>query len=84
MSIDWIIDLLPVDPKIKQTFRQRRWEILAQGQATEIDPKNGNEVKGNGAANTRNPILVVDDRDKVVKMWRSLQLPCFQVNEGSF
>jgi predicted secreted acid phosphatase len=31
-----------------------------------------------------NIFLVFDDRDKVVKMWRSLQLPCFQVNEGSF
>ena len=28
--------------------------------------------------------LILDDREKVVKMWRSLQLPCFQVNEGLF
>ena len=28
--------------------------------------------------------LVVDDRDKVVKMWRELGLPVFQVAEGDF
>ena len=31
-----------------------------------------------------NIFLILDDREKVVKMWRSLQLPCFQVNEGLF
>ncbi len=28
--------------------------------------------------------LVVDDRNKVVNMWRSLNLPVFQVAEGDF
>ena len=28
--------------------------------------------------------LIFDDREKVVKMWRSLGLSCFQVNEGKF
>jgi hypothetical protein len=28
--------------------------------------------------------LVVDDRDKVVKMWREEGLTCFQVAEGDF
>lgn len=28
--------------------------------------------------------LVLDDRDKVVKMWRSLGLECWQVAEGNF
>lgn len=28
--------------------------------------------------------LVFDDRDKVVKMWRSLGLECWQVAEGNF
>jgi len=27
---------------------------------------------------------VFDDRDRVVKMWRALGLPCFQVAEGDF
>lgn len=30
------------------------------------------------------PILVFDDRDRVVKMWRSQGLRCFQVQEGDF
>jgi acid phosphatase class B len=28
--------------------------------------------------------LVIDDRDKVVKMWRKIGLPCWQVAEGNF
>jgi phosphoglycolate phosphatase-like HAD superfamily hydrolase len=31
-----------------------------------------------------NIFLILDDREKVVKMWRSLGLECFQVNEGKF
>jgi phosphoglycolate phosphatase-like HAD superfamily hydrolase len=29
-------------------------------------------------------MLVFDDRDRMVKMWRSLGVPCFQVDEGDF
>ena len=28
--------------------------------------------------------LIFDDRNKVVRMWRSMSLPCFQVAEGAF
>ena len=28
--------------------------------------------------------LIFDDRDKVVRMWRSMSLTCFQVAEGFF
>ena len=31
-----------------------------------------------------NPVLVFDDRDRVVKMWREKGLRCFQVQEGNF
>ena len=31
-----------------------------------------------------NPLLVFDDRDRVVKMWRDNGLRCFQVQEGNF
>lgn len=31
-----------------------------------------------------NPILVFDDRDSVVKMWRENGIPTFQVNYGDF
>lgn len=30
------------------------------------------------------PLLVLDDRDKVVWMWRKLGLKCFQANYGNF
>jgi predicted kinase len=31
-----------------------------------------------------NPVLVVDDRDQVVRMWRDAGLPCWQVADGAF
>ena len=31
-----------------------------------------------------NPILVLDDRDSTVKLWRDLGLTCFQVKDGDF
>ncbi len=39
-----------------------------------------NEVKPMRGA----PVFVVDDRNQVVAMWRSLGLTCFQVREGNF
>ncbi len=30
------------------------------------------------------PVFVIDDRNQVVAMWRSLGLTCFQVREGNF
>ena len=30
------------------------------------------------------PIMVFDDRNSVVKMWRELGVPCAQVVEGDF
>jgi hypothetical protein len=31
-----------------------------------------------------NPVLSLDDRNNVVKMWRDNGIPCFQVAEGDF
>jgi len=31
-----------------------------------------------------NPVLVIDDRDQVVRMWRDAGLPCWQVADGAF
>lgn len=31
-----------------------------------------------------NVLAVIDDRDRVVKVWRELGLPCFQVADGNF
>lgn len=30
------------------------------------------------------PIMAFDDRDRVVKMWRAMGIPCLQVAEGDF
>jgi len=34
--------------------------------------------------NTYNPILIFDDRNQTVNLWRSLGLTCFQVSDGDF
>ncbi|XP_040966316.1 cytochrome b-c1 complex subunit 7-2, mitochondrial isoform X1 [Gossypium hirsutum] len=62
MSIDRIIDLLPVDPKIERTFRQKRRERIAERQV-EMDLGNQNQDQGNEADYVRNPIVIFDDRD---------------------
>lgn len=42
------------------------------------------EIYHNFIESKYNIIAVIDDRDKVVKMWRKLGLLTFQINEGNF
>ena len=48
MSIDRIIDLLPVDLEIERNFRQKRRERTAQRQV-KLDLGNQNQDQGNEA-----------------------------------
>jgi hypothetical protein len=57
---------------MRQTADQRKDSIIKQ----EIYNKN---IKGK-----YNVFFVLDDRDQVVELWRSLGLTCFQVAEGNF
>ena len=68
MSIDRIIDLLPVDPEIEQTFRQRRHERTAQRQV-EMDLGNQNQDQGNEADYVRNSIIIANDRDRCIRQY---------------
>ena len=42
------------------------------------------EIYENAIKPNWNVEVVLDDRNRVVKMWRGAGLPCFQVNEGDF
>lgn len=42
------------------------------------------ELYNNYVKNNYNVLFVLDDRDRVVKMWRDLGLTCFQVAPGNF
>lgn len=42
------------------------------------------EIYENHIKDKYNILFVLDDRDQVVKMWRSLGLKCLQVAEGNF
>lgn len=42
------------------------------------------EIYQNVIEDYYNVVLVLDDRNRVVKMWRELGLTCFQVAEGDF
>ncbi len=66
MSIDQIIDLLPVDPEIERTFRQRRRQA-SQRRTEEMNFENLNQ--GNGANPAQNTILIVDDRDRALRQY---------------
>ncbi|KAA3487776.1 transcription factor MYB34 [Gossypium australe] len=64
MSIDQIIDLLPIDPKIERTFRQRRRQATQRRAEVMI---HENQNQGNGANYAQNPILATDDRDRALR-----------------
>ncbi|KAG8491357.1 hypothetical protein CXB51_014478 [Gossypium anomalum] len=66
MSIDRIIDLLPVDPEIERTFRQRKRQVN-QRRTEEMNFENINQ--GNGANLVQNPILIADDRDRALRQY---------------
>jgi len=51
---------------------------------TEGDYRPDDEVKRDFLRGTDWPDLIFDDRDRVVAMWRSLGIPCFQVAPGAF
>ena len=68
LSIDRIINLLPVDPEIERTFRQRRHERTTQAQV-EMDLGNQNQDQCNEADHVRNPILIADDRDRCIRQY---------------
>ncbi|KAA3484176.1 transcription factor MYB34 [Gossypium australe] len=82
MSLDQIIGLLLVDPEIEQTFRQRIRERIAQRQP-EMDPRNQNNVQGNGVTNVHNPILIADYRDRAIRRPK-IKVPQFELKPVMF
>ena len=48
------------------------------------DKRPDDEVKREFLMGGGWPDLIFDDRDRVVRMWRSLGIPCFQVAQGDF
>ncbi|MBA0880725.1 hypothetical protein Goshw_022308 [Gossypium schwendimanii] len=63
MSIDQIIDLLPIDPEIERTFRQRRRQVNRK-RTKEMNFENQNQNQGGAFAyNTHNLIIVTDDKN---------------------
>lgn len=48
------------------------------------DHRPDDEVKREFLRGTEAPDLIFDDRDRVVQMWRSLGITCFQVAPGDF
>lgn len=43
-----------------------------------------NEIYDNYIKYNYNVVFILDDRDQVVRLWRSMGLPCLQVNDGNF
>jgi len=78
-------DLLVLRP---DKFKSNSWPIADGNKATPDMRFMPDEILKKAMLDTFVDIddvfLVVDDRDKVVKMWRDNGLTCFQVAEGDF
>ena len=48
------------------------------------DHRNDDILKAEWIAEHGKPDLVFEDRERVVRMWRQMSVPCFQVAEGAF
>ena len=70
-------------------FQGRTWPVAESNPATPDmrympDEKLKKAMLDEFVEDINDVYLVVDDRDKVVKMWRSLGLNTWQVAEGNF
>lgn len=59
-------------------------DILKMREPKDYTPDDELKEKWLMEVGVENVLMVFDDRDKVVKMWRSHGIPCFQVAEGNF
>ena len=91
-TVEWLewndvpFDLLVMRP---DKFQGRTWPVAEYNPATPDmrympDEKLKKAMLDEFVENIKDVFLVVDDRDKVVKMWRDLGLNTFQVAPGDF
>ena len=91
-TVEWLewndvpFDLLVMRP---DKFQGRTWPVAEYNPATPDmrympDEKLKKAMLDEFVEDIKDVFLVVDDRDKVVKMWRSLGLNTWQVAEGNF
>lgn len=74
LTIDWLAKhAVHYDALIMREDKDKRKDIYLKHRAYNQYIKNKYEVE-----------LVLEDRTRVVKMWRSLGLTCFQVCEGDY
>ena len=66
----WLVETCRIGPPIR--MRQKG------------DHRNDDILKAEWIAEHGRPDLVFEDRARVVKMWRSMGVPCFQVADGDF
>ena len=90
-TVEWLewndvpYDLLVMRP---DKFQGKTWPVAEGNPATPDMRYMPDEILKKKMLDTfldiNDVYLVVDDRDKVVKMWRELGLPTWQVAEGNF
>lgn len=74
VTVQWLIDNdLPDGPLFMRPAHDNRQDAIVK-----------RELFDKHIRNNYNVTLVLDDRDQVVKMWRSLGLTCLQVADGNF
>lgn len=69
---------------VKHEIPFHRLTMRTEGDYTPDDVLKLNWLNSGELGSRDNILCVLDDRDKVVKMWRGEGLTCFQVAEGNF
>jgi predicted kinase len=90
-TIKWIQDHMDLDPKTVE--EEANWPVRLLMRPAARDAEAGKkrndaivkrEIYDEQIAGKYNVRFVLDDRDRVVEMWRSVGLPCLQVAPGDF
>lgn len=73
-TVSWIIDhLLPIGPLYMRAAGDHRNDDIIKIELL-------SKIRADGF----DPVMVFDDRSRVVKAWRSAGIPCAQVADGDF
>jgi predicted kinase len=74
LTLTWLAgNMCPTGPIFMRAANDRRSDGIVKYELFDAHVRNHYDVK-----------FVLDDRDRVVKVWRELGLPTFQVNDGNF
>jgi hypothetical protein len=81
-TVDWLLRYTELDPILLRDGAVLR--MRPQGDFTADDELKRSWVMAMHSFDRARLVAAFDDRDRVVTMWRALNVPCFQVAPGDF